>query len=119
MHVRVTTEANYKAWCCSRVSGLAAQPLAEAECEPVEQLEPGDEAEAEEEAEQTWTQQPIRGQYWVVGANRRTVLPPICEMKSIAVIRSERWNWNMVGSWNNVNHLSWFKFKYQVTWKKK
>ena len=54
MHVRVTTEANYKAWCCSRVSGLAAQPLAEAECEPVEQLEPGDEAEAEEEAEQAW-----------------------------------------------------------------
>ena len=53
MHVRVTTEANYKAWWSSRVSGLAAQPLAEAECEPVEQLEPGDEAEAEEEAEQT------------------------------------------------------------------
>ena len=52
MHVRVTTEANYKAWWSSRVSGLAAQPLAEAECEPVEQLEPGDEAEAEEEAEQ-------------------------------------------------------------------
>ena len=34
------------------MSGLAAQPLAEAECEPVEQLEPGDEAEAEEEAEE-------------------------------------------------------------------
>ena len=101
------------------MSGLAAQPLAEAECEPVEQLEPGDEAEAEEEAEQAWTQQPIRGQYWVVWTNRRTELPPICEMKSIAVIRSERWNWNMVGSWNNVNHRSWFKFKYQVTWKKK
>ena len=103
MHVRVTTEANYEAWWSSRVSGLAAQPLAKAECEPVEQLKPGDEAETEEEAEQTWTQQPMRGQYWVVRANRRTVLPPICEMKSIAVIRSERWNWNMVGSWNNVN----------------
>ena len=77
MHVRVTAGAaelqRYKAWCCSRVSRLAAQPLAEAECEPVEQLEPGDEAEAEEEAEQTWTQQPIIGQYCVVWANRRTV----------------------------------------------
>ena len=73
MHVRVTTEANYEAWWSSRVSGLAAQPLAEAECEPVEQLEPGDEAEAEEEAEQAWTHQLIRDQYWVVWANRRTV----------------------------------------------
>ena len=63
----------------SRVSGLAAQPLAEAECEPVEQFEPGDEAEPEEEAEQTWTQQPIRGQYWVwcgpIGGQYRVVGP--------------------------------------------
>ena len=77
MHVRVTAGATelqrYKAWCCSRVSGLAAQPLAKAECEPVEQLEPGDEAEAEEEAEQAWTHQPIIGQHWVVRADRRTV----------------------------------------------
>ena len=36
------------------MSGLAAQPLAKAECEPVDQLEPGDEAEPEEEAEQAW-----------------------------------------------------------------
>ena len=77
MHVRVTAGATelqrYEAWCSSRVSGLAAQPLAKAESEPVEQLEPGDEAEAEEEAEQAWTQQPIRGQYWVAWTNRRTV----------------------------------------------
>ena len=77
MHVRVTAGATelqrYEAWWSSRVSGLAAQTLAEAECEPVEQLEPGDEAEPEEEAEQAWTQQPIIGQYWVVWTNRRPV----------------------------------------------